>query len=357
MSVSIFETSSVAAATFGGQIDTESDLSLAMASSTEHAIGAESEAFLLDLAQKLDTRLVVGDHERVNTRQLVNLYDTLTHVDTEPLMRLGAAAVLGTVCSIHAKNRLHRRAMARGALNLLSTAMDPKLPSAAIAGTFALPLSYEPFTRTESGLYVSYAAELVGGATDTSEERSPSVPHQHMPELEERQSSPLDAVKIIELPQAVAASQFKDSFQFMSWINEAALPETLPLTYVSRDGKRCAAYVDLTELHPTLAGLKKDVAQNGQLGQAMRYVTDDIARLQCGEAVKRAPTDKTEIPLFVRGNAGSNENLLRTYFTRLNGLVHGLPVYGVVALVRTKGNQQKALRLVSRGNVSASQLQ
>lgn len=145
------------------------------------------------------------------------------------------------------------------------------------------------------------------------------------------------------------SSDMTDKFSKMDWLtlDESGVPAIdSVMRDLYHDGKKVALLADLTGGHHTLSSLMQDLLNDPKQSRQFwpQLAATIVHYLENGRG-KRLLTAK--VMAFTMSNKGSNEDIVRAYFTPLGRREDGTRIIALIAACRTKGNQERVLRLLT----------
>lgn len=303
------------------------------------------------VSRSLSLQLAGGNGEEARTfdppalriQDIHRLRDISTDTSLSKAERVGALTVLSCLASAYSPQGLEDRkldALSGASFSaLLQLSQHPTSREGRFAGQVLewLVADSDRDMAEDAAEFFAEVAELSGGTNaptaDTETAETPSV-----------RQTPIEVASLGALPR-------------MPWINKpgiekmAASDDGFSGEVVIVEGRPVAVVCDLTPFNRRTKELADDVSRHGKREAAWQYATRGVARLTQGET--QPPLKGAPVPTLMGGNRKSNsDNFLRTYYVHM-GHQDGLPVYGVIGIVRTKANQDSLLRLILPGNFRA----
>lgn len=186
-------------------------------------------------------------------------------------------------------------------------------------------------------------------ATEIDLYRQPST--ESSPQVDDNDKlTVVQAKAITELGPASFAKVCPDAikkFEKMPWLQTE--PSKANLYEIKQEGNTTALLFDLTDGHPTLSEFKHDVVTNPATSKQFwdRTCTAIIQHtIDSGSSARKMQFGY--IPTYYVGNRGSNEGIVRIYYTQLGThKTTKAPVFGLIGACRTKEREQSLLSVIT----------
>lgn len=177
---------------------------------------------------------------------------------------------------------------------------------------------------------------LIAKSAEANDDASDLDDHEQGVIMGVRVSDPFSA-ELSELPESVLLR-----IQDMDWLNADVTAYEMRSIY--HDGQEIAKVLDLTDGHGRLKDMKRDLLGHPKGEDFWNSLAKTIVRHRVQGRATRLP--KGKVPIFYVGNRAHNENIVRTYYATLGNDEGSQPVMALLAALRTKGNQLKALSIL-----------
>jgi hypothetical protein len=309
--------------------------------------GDEASDFTKSLIESLDPRSPKGLGAR-NAAHIESLGILVQNEKAAPVERWGALSLLGALAVTHHPD-----------LSEDSLLRDRSLRSSHLPGYIA---RYVLYNLQLSETTHSNIAEALLRHTDVPPEDAAI----EFVDLGLRRKSHVESE-----PNSVVQSQEADSPVFGSSIGEpyhlSIDPDSITRTKIRdmdwlknpdlldgdardifHDGKKIATIIDLTTGHSLLDSLHKELKEHPQGPQIWPRLAIAITQYTITKRAKQLKTAK--VTTFYARNMGSDDTLVRAFYTPLGRDLEGFQLFGLIAATRTKHRESQAFDILCANN-------
>lgn len=336
MSTSFYESITVGCESAGINPPTEHNFVEDIAGVAVFAVGASAPDFL-HTAAALVNEEYSRDHQL--SMPTIHLSKIDQHIDDyadQSRQVIGGIALLAAATLFrNPANKMcdrqttHEAALAAAGQSLLIERIGTNDVAGLLARSVGMNIARHTLERSDTELYLSIAADKAANILQFEEPT-----HNAYVGIVTEQVESMPHIRL-------TSDSISKAIETMRWIPRSYDPDLDATVIVN--GENRAYLIDLTDANADIADFRDDLARAGLLEKAERFIEHDIMKLIHGRG-RQNKVDDIDATVFYKKNLGANVGLIRAYYAPLGSHDDGTPIFGTVALVRTKDHEFKVLK-------------